>query len=189
MKELPILYNTEMVKAILDGRKTQTRRPIKPCHKEACGFNVNFDHTGTKVMSITDFDEHESSYDNDTRCPFGQIGDRLYVRETALYWRTKNGIDSVAAFKADGYELELGEQWIPSIHMPKKYARIWLEITDIRVERVQDITDIGAMDEGYSQELIPNYPVLWFASLWNDLYKNWSDNPFCWVVEFKRITK
>lgn len=193
MKERPIIFNTEMVKAILDGRKTVTRRPVEPQpFKYENGKTVKFDRKKGMGCIVS----HDGSVPLGwirEMCPFAQIGDRLYVRETALYWyglvNGKPEISHVAAFKADGYELEGKESWTPSIHMPKKYARIWLEITDIRVERVQDITEEQAEKEG-TRPLSPSWtdqPRTWFMRTWNSIYKNWNDNPWVWVIEFKKV--
>lgn len=194
MKERGIIFNTEMVKAILDGRKTVTRRPVK---YDECDVYIYGRPTGKKdkVYRLKKNGSKKPFFINDLNmnvynlkdfCPFGQIGDRLYVRETALYWRTNDGIDKVAAFKADGYCLEDNEQWSPSIHMPKKFARIWLEITDIRVERVQDITEEQAGKEGMKYSMLISSKNR-FAATWNSTYKNWNENPWVWVIEFKRI--
>lgn len=200
MKERPIIFNTEMVKAILEGRKTVTRRPVMHGHVFK-GRDTNFSFKWDRKNPA-----HPTEKELLSCCPFGQIGDRLYVRETALYWykldESINRLvrDSVAAFKADGYQLEEGEKWEPSIHMPKKYARIWLEITDIRVERVQDITIDDLEKEGLKVEPKDSEGP-WdfysriekiFKNLWDSIYgdSNYCDaNPWIWVVEFKRIEK
>jgi len=139
MKEHPIIFSTEMVKAILEGRKTQTRRVIK--NKT---FQLWVDSGFT--------DKYIKSPDNGwhTECPYGQPGDRLWVRET---WRPSQA-EGAVWFKAgewdytksrlmtahlSHYGLDGKNKWKPSIHMPKKYARIWLEIRKIRVERLQEI--------------------------------------------------
>ncbi len=140
MKERGIIFNTENVNAIQEDHKTQTRRVVKPVIPS---WTKRFKLIGNIWIAWQD-----TAGLGIGKCPYGEIGDRLYVRETALYWRSKKGISHVAAFKADGYELEDDEKWTPSIFMPKKYARIWLEITNIRVERVQDITADDSWSEG-----------------------------------------
>lgn len=226
MKEYPILFNTEMVKAILDGRKAQTRRPIKGQDIVRQGIShpewANGEgHAGNCWYC------HEAEYPEegslDFKCPFGQIGDRLWVRETFRPFQPhqEEGVVRGYQYKADNsfnYIPPLAEdegclinkiddgKWKPSIHMPRAACRIILEITDIKIERVQDITNEDAQAEGirflkkckYSQQdwwgiepdnydiMMPN-PKSSFVLLWNSIYKNWGDNPWVWIVEFKRI--
>jgi len=231
VRELPIIFNTEMVRAILDGRKTVTRRPVKdsssytkvsPCSNWNDGF-----------IFIKEGKIKGSGTGKQLRCPYGQICDHLYVRETWRVgaWDEDNG-EIAFDYKADGHigkyvELEddelfsrLWEQscedaekegcevdeneryswckgespcrWRPSIHMPKAAARIWLEIADIRVERVQDITEEQAEDEGFAMpwETPLNQWISSrdrFAATWNSIYGNWVKSPLVWVIEFKRI--
>ena len=86
---------------------------------------------------------------------------------------------------------ERGQKWRPSIHMPKYVSRIWLEITDIRVERVQGITEEQSISEGIMNGLVSwaDKPIVWFQRAWDSIYKNWADNPWVWVVEFKRVER
>ncbi len=192
MKERPIIFNTEMVKAILDGRKTVTRRPVK----------IATVKNPTKYLKENSYKYPENSwlasdgtFIENINCPFGQIGDRLYVRET--WCKTDNGIAYKSTTDSEGERcrIELGYQWKPSIHMPKRYARIWLEITDVMVERVQDIDDTEAFKEGIAwddacpEECSNGYypgaferPIEAFEYLWDSIYKNWADNPWVWVI-------
>jgi len=206
MRELPILFNTEMVQAILEGRKTMTRRPIKG-YFDVC-FNSNKEVTD--VQRKDEDDRHIGSI----KSPY-QVGDRLYVRET---WGIgsrpcpREGFIEGVEFKADckyldGYDSlniyskdevlakhwGIGSGWKPSIHMPKEYARIWLEITDVRVERVQNIDDEQGGKEGMAfytglKKYCDSGREL-FKHCWNSIYKNWDKNPFVWVYEFKVLTK
>lgn len=158
----PILFNTEMVRAILDGRKTVTRRVVKTKHKDACGFYVTTRKSDGAFMGVYEYDENESMFDNPLEPPY-KVNDILYVRETwthggcaicevyecygccnAADYLYKADFDSVAlsGFKDDGYG------WRPSIHMPKEAARIFLKVTGVRVERLQDITEEQAKAEG-----------------------------------------
>jgi hypothetical protein len=197
-KERPMLFSTEMVKAILDDRKTQTRRICKRQPTPHTAYNSYKD--GTFNICGADYDS------NDIKCPYGSVGDVLWVRET---WLNVNAIDEEPGyvFKADNpnWMMASGEHWKPSIHMPKKAARIWLEITNIRVERLHEITELDAMKEGilrdplsvtkyhnYLDESFPTYSAKHsFKSLWVSINgdESWLDNPWVWVVEFKRIEK
>lgn len=229
MKERPILFNGEMVRAILDGRKTQTRRVVKFAFPPP-----NMPHP----------DMHLG-----VGCPLGQAGDRLWVRETFVQliavspaidepvtigkgerliepptsWVDDKGdihwhYDGVVvAYRADsditfcdgdGFCADSGfansddlPRWRPSIHMPRWASRITLEITNVRVERLQEIKETDALAEGI-------YPVEVFGEkryahcdgisfltaqdayhdLWNSIYKNWDENPWVWVIEFKRVS-
>lgn len=164
MKERPIIFNTEMVRAILDGNKTETRRVIKPQPKRHRweGFpsyklecqklrdnHYRFSH------SFIDGKISNGEYDGPViKCPYGEIGDSLWVRET---WCKEWSRDSIVGTRikpryiADGYIPQEGMKKIPSIHMPKWAARIWLEITDIKVERVQDLTEKQFLAEGFGK--------------------------------------
>jgi hypothetical protein len=151
MKEKGILFSTEMVKAILDGRKTQTRRTIKP-QPAAQLYSVNMGYWSEKPEDL------KHPY---VKCPYGEVGDLLYVRETWADWR---GLNYGFAYKADGFisrngawecdtphklhDVERIEKWSPSLFMPKKAARIWLKVREVRVERLHDISPDDAGDEG-----------------------------------------
>ncbi|UGA37760.1 hypothetical protein JOS77_28065 [Chromobacterium haemolyticum] len=125
----------------------------------------------------------------DAKCPYGQPGDRLWVRETfgdagcRLTYR---------ADEDDGAHCVV-EKWIPSIHMPRAACRLVLEITDIRVERLQDITYGDAQDEGWPPMVDgnpnPYDPITWFKLLWIELYGagSWDANPYVWRISFKKV--
>lgn len=176
--EKPILFSTDMVRAILDGKKTQTRRVIKP---------APFDFTYEDGMPA--------------RKPPYQPGDILYVRETWAAMHTTPGghfrPHPVYYYKADdpdirpiGWDRDAGK-WRPSIHMPKAAARIFLKVKDVRVERVQDITEEAARAEGCPSEYSLN-PRGWFRGIWNRVSNdntNWNANPWVWVYEFERIQR
>jgi hypothetical protein len=203
MRERGIIFNTEMVKAILDGRKTQTRRVIKPqprlCDKT--GFNwkgyaygLGIDRDGT--------DRNFTKY-----CPYGKVGDRLYVRETFQAFHAYVGINEICSknefdrqictleYKATNKANWQGK-WRPSIHMPKWASRIKLEITNIRVERVQDISLYDINREGVdiihgwdSSDVI----IAKWIELWNSINENrgfgWDTNCWVWVIEFNSKRK
>ncbi len=198
MSERPILFNTAMVKAILGGRKTQTRRIIKP------PFEI---HHHTDGLSITHPKQFNGEY-----CRFhpynppNQIGDTLWVRETWAQTWTPDSNEIGFIYKADGIPQKFpywgnekhckDEVWIPSIHMPREAARLFLTVNDVRVERLQDIESRGAWNEGVNCKCM--YPVpecagnrKEFAKLWDGIYKSqgygWADNPWVWVIEFERV--
>lgn len=200
----PILFNTEMVRAILDGRKTCTRRVVKPHYRDdEAGFQVISNaHTG-KFVRVEKVDENECGIfaDGTERIvsPPYQPGDVLWVRET---WAEING---EYFFRADDESPEgwYLTRWHPSIHMPREAARIFLRVTSARVERLQEITaaDIdaeGCKEYAYSAktgELLPSSPI-WFKIVWDGTIKKanldkygWSANPWVWVIEFERIIK
>lgn len=122
----PILFNTEMVRAILDGRKSCTRRLVKTRRKDACGFYVTKKADGT-FSGIYEYDENESMFDNPLMPPY-QPGDILYVRET--WKKAPNGYYYYEDWQRD--DIADVTKWKPSIHMPKEAARIWLKVTDVR---------------------------------------------------------
>ena len=196
MKEHPIIFSTDMVKAILDGRKTQTRRAIKPTKQTEwllCG--------GWADDYIKDPGNYLVQH-----CPYGQVGDRLWVRETwqdyCPLWSgawcghgTKEGIikEHQPVYKADKPELWLRNEqpplkWRPSIHMPRWASRINLEITEIRAERLQEIRYLGIFLEGIPEQggFEKNFKA--FKRLWDSLNAKkypWSSNPWVWVISFK----
>lgn len=187
MKERPIIFNSEMVNAILEGRKTQTRRPIKKIadHYEA-EVMPNKCQDGSFVFIV----EPDGNFN--LHCPFGRVGDRLWVRETFKCYNDWHYI-----YKAEGEDTIYSNMaWTSSIHMRHEESRITLEITDVRVERVQDIEEnVGdIISEGYpcaGKEAINNllFPVDWFSKLWNSIYGQdaWYRDDWVWVVEFKVI--
>lgn len=180
MKEHPILFSTEMVKAILAGNKTQTRRIVK------AEIPVNI----TKIIE-SDIDKqfHElwkggvSEYL--IKCPYGQPGDLLWVRET---WAQVKGSDKIH-FKADFKNPQNYKGWKPSIHLKKEAARIWLQIEEINVERLRDIKSHDAMCEGMIENGEPFVPR--FYDLWIKIngQQSFDLNPWVWVIKFKVISK
>jgi hypothetical protein len=195
MKERPILFSGPMILAILDGRKTMTRRVIKRHPLIDAGFTDNF---------IKDPDNYVP---ND--CPFGVPGDRLWVREAwaqstegVIYRANAVGDDSG---EREGYWVDKnrkGDEWFipgkikwrPSIHMSRSVSRITLEITGVRVARVQDISEEDCLAEGilmeehYDGSLVPAYSGLW-ESLNAKSGFGWDANPWVWVIEFGERTK
>lgn len=198
----PILFSTPMVQAILKGRKTQTRRIIKPQPLRQL-FDVNMGYWSEEPTDLKQ-PYIKSKY---------KVGDIMWVRET---FAIKKPIDAeqdweTFGYKSDGYELMPDEKWKPSIFMPKEACRIFLEVTDVRVERLQDISNEDALKEGISNHYLlksngyTHYtrpdkfiPIgsedaerTSFFSLWMSI--NGADsldkNPWVWVYEFKRIER
>lgn len=240
-KEKPILFNTEMVRAVLAGNKTQTRRVIKSPAKnmQESGnevINRNPDNDPWYKERIWSMRMKGGMWGDYTHkrflefCPYGKVGDRLWVRETFYekgYWSRQDYEsgdrdyswvkESLFGYAANG-EIDKTSCWKdgkqiirkkPSIHMPRKYSRINLEITDIRVERVQDITEEAAKAEGAQQMAIRKGEYCHkfdlsgnsygsfktgFNYLWDSINKkrdngiySWDKSPWVWVVEFKLI--
>ncbi|MEQ3620540.1 MAG: hypothetical protein ABNH42_04275 [Marinobacter sp.] len=194
MKARPILFNTDMVKAILAGQKTQTRRAVN------ADMAANFDEPrGTEdVLAGYPFVETEGGYVSALKlCPFGQPGDLLYVRETFRVFDSSaecacydhcvcSRHNGKPMYFADGFCTKDDYKWNPSIHMPRWASRLTLEITDVRVERLQDIDRGDCMAEGCPfPNMAVNDPIGWFSGLWGSIYSNWDANPWVWVVEFK----
>lgn len=174
----PILFNTEMVRAILDGRKSCTRRLVKP---EPQGYF----EVSEEPLYIYDTDGNQGKI-----TPPYQPSDILYVRES--YSELTFGY----VYKANGENIDhLGNviKWHPSIHMPKEAARIWLKVTDVRVERLQEMTDDDAEAEGcfdYTSTAL-GFPDVWDSTIKKsdlDSY-GWTANPWVWVIEFERCEK
>jgi hypothetical protein len=188
-----------MVQAILEGRKTQTRRVIKPQPKSETSCFGWKTPEYTHVAFGNSF-RIESMHRN----PFGDPGDLLYVRETMILNKYSNTYWPVA----DGYvKTSDYEKTTPSIHMPKTTARIWLEIEQVKVERLQDISEEDAKAEGlksrfsvfFQEERYDDYldmeseyrsPVSSFQSLWQKINggESWDANPWVWVVKFKVLS-
>lgn len=217
MRERPILFSGPMVRALLAGTKTQTRRVVRgiypPCRPE-------YD-SESGLLEWFAGDEAFAS----TRCPYGVPGDRLVVREAWRYadW-TEDGQPWVQ-YQADGSErlclhtpvewadrltdtwaaLSVGKaigepaadsKWRPSIHMPRWASRITLEVTGVRVERLNSISSEDAAAEGWpgpdtENSIASAYPIAWYAQLWERINGpgSWDASPWVWAVEFKRITE
>lgn len=205
----PILFNSDMVRAILDERKTCTRRVVKPQPKDAYAIIDSDDEThtfdllcGNRVAGGLLADWAET-----VKAPYWP-GDFLYVRETWTARSRTMGTPPVLYYKADGNAPD-GIKWRPSIHMPKEAARIFLRVTNVRVEHLQDITEEQAVAEGalpvylsvdsedtpYSDrtwhEVVPARPD--FIRIWDSTIKpadrplyGWRANPWVWVIEFER---
>jgi len=206
MNTKPILFQGAMVRALLDGSKTQTRRIMKPQPIPDAKFSGGYCIPPTKrtegaTLSV------EAPYVG-LACPYGQTGDRLWVREA---WTTHKFMDAIPprdlqtisiAYVADG-KIKTGK-YRQGFHMPRRYSRITLEITGVRVERLQDISEADAKAEGLRRyrekgiapDLYGNgitdgfiFPIDAYSALWEQIngLGSWDANPWVWVVEFKRV--
>ncbi|HHR1258756.1 TPA: hypothetical protein ACS3BS_000983 [Klebsiella michiganensis] len=203
MKERGMIFNGEMVRALLDGRKTQTRRPIK--WKQTRFTEIGEREDGSKWPWSEDA-EHACDFWHP--CPFGAVGDRIWVREA---FRVHSRATDVATLVYKASERNswteqthrvpvavcnkpaTPEKWTPSLHMPRWASRILLEITDVRVERLSSISEEDAGREGYPADPSPYGgrmdKWLWFRQLWDGIYpeQRFKHNPWVWVIEFKRV--
>ncbi|WP_233981703.1 hypothetical protein [Pectobacterium versatile] len=242
MKERGIIFNGDMVRATLSGEKTQTRRIMKVQPPKAENFpGSSFGlcravHPDSKMFSLNQYDrlpKHPTDWDLDGsvgvarntgfpmiyRCPFGQSGDRLWVRETfaalepGSYEQVKprqghcQDLRYAATDRLAKSDANIrGYKWIPSIHMPRYASRILLEITGVRVERLNDISEEDCWAEGIDavDGRFDNAEIIdmarktgcciddakpMFALLWQSIYgeESWQANPWCWTITFKRI--
>lgn len=213
-RERPILFSSQMVRAILAGTKTQTRRVAK-IDDVANGKPVQWVSVAPCTTGIME-----------VRCPYGEPGDRLWVRETFIHepadycWEASVSIPCRPAstvYRADHEGDTRGAGWTPSIHMPRSLSRITLEITGVRVERLQKISEADAIAEGIergngfpgwyrgplagdSSALVESgrkfkiptaFPRLAYRALWESINgpSSWKANPFVWVVEFRRLER
>lgn len=220
IKERPILFSAPMVRAILDGRKTQTRRIAEISEPfDYPQFNAKVVNFRKKTYWFDCQKSHPEHIAN--ACPYGTLADRLWIRET---WAPANSDDGpVILYRADGdrrylmnedkfldeegafsYEItgkvyfdswasdiesaDMG--WKSSIHMPRWASRINLEITDVRVEKLQDISDVDAIAEGIQADFLEHiHGPAGYRDLWESIngQGSWDKNPWVWVIEFKRI--
>jgi hypothetical protein len=224
VKERPIIFSGEMVRAILDDRKTQTRRVVKPQPEDVCdnheyafeygpAWPVEYPDGSNPAVLMRCPEDHdcnlcEAAYQS---CPYGEPGDRLWVREsgklTGKGFTGENGerwsyCDGSWKYKEDGLlrftnQVAWGPNWksVPSIHMPRWASRITLEVVDVRVERLQSISEEDAVAEGCVKvpalgdcvhEAREQFEYLWDSINAKRGY-SWSSNPWCWAVTFKRI--
>ena len=219
MSVKPILFNTEMVRAILDGKKTCTRRIVKGAIPDDAmwGYTM-FTPKGCVSCRGVYADEYGEKF---FRLPY-QRGDILYVRETWCRYGKLDDFDHVIDGTEKNYYLTDGANptpyncflvqrngydeykdtpvWHPSIHMPKEAARIWLKVKDVRVERLQDIDGKGCVKEGIEEEPLKDigdeFVKGMFHDLWDSIIKKsdidrygWNANPWVWVIEFERCEK
>ncbi len=191
IKERPILFSAPMVRALMAGNKTQTRRIVKPQPDHDAIITVG--EIGTSRGAAYIHYQMEGGITTRLPCPYGQPGDRLWVRETHLPKA------SATIYRADFSEFEaagLGGMyggWKPSIFCKREHSRITLEITGVRVERLQDISEADAMAEGITgAELFcaQGYAPKAYRKLWESISGpgSWDANPWVWVIKFKMVT-
>lgn len=211
MTERPIIFSGEMVRTILDERKTQTRRAIK--------LQPEWNYPGNYTRgAVTHFHQLRKSWVTTVgfgaaceswvfgKCPYGEIGDLLYVREAWAHEPNDCENDPNCGLPSHIYfrETEVSNgtfasvahwRWRPSIHMPKWAARIWLILNDVRVEKLQEILPAGVIAEGIQTTLrgydAESHLYEQFRNLWNSLNAKrgygWDMNPWVWVLEFERV--
>lgn len=214
MRERPIIFNADMVRTVLESSKTQTRRiapisqlKIEPYERDMVTWNVQF---SKPIKGVTGSYSGGRISESEARqviasqfCPLGQRGDRLWVRETfsvvpRTAYAASDGVQQVicpddsheaAIFRAGWEHSTGGIRWRPSIHMPRWASRITLEITGVRVERLQDISEADCAAEGLGSPFLRDYKKPKFAALWQSIYgeESWQANPWVWVIEFKRV--
>lgn len=208
MNEHPIIFSTPMVQAILKGRKTQTRRIIKDIHPDSQNIILQGFEKIDKITFLEpdQFDKPENEkLASQVSCPYGKTGNLLWVRETWQHTKCLNinfeDENYGYVYKADGQPWEDYERWTwkPSIYMPKIAARIWIKLTNVRVEQLHQITEEDAKAEGVPKERIlgasdsPSNPLTYkygFFNIWNNIhgYASWLENPWVWVIEFEVIS-
>lgn len=201
MKETGLMFKAPLVRAILEGRKTQTRRVVKGVGHDNCIALRKPSKTKAGVFT------HAMDAPKLGLCPCGKPGDLIYVRETF----SQHPEWGQLAFRADGEEFEDADGWLwepkwkPAIHMPKALARIWLEVTGVRVERLNEISESDCWAEGVEEVMhefdgvsqcemakrlgccIDDAKPL-FAQLWESTGGDWAANPWVWVVDFKILS-
>lgn len=202
MKERPILFSGPMVRALLDGSKTQTRRIVKP-QPEPWGADGGLSLPGFCASTEAEFSRSAPIF----KCPYGRPSDRLWVRETHAKIIGQSGGWIETDYRATythgdrlGDTLGIKKRWTPAIHMPRDACRILLEINDVRVERLQAISRADARAEGAP----PSHPSIdkvsrefgyedfsrsWYAQLWDEINGAgaWAANPWVWAVEFRLL--
>jgi hypothetical protein len=209
MKVVPMIFNTDMVKALMAGDKVVTRRPVSP-RPEASGFGYDWwpSKKFSSMVQISGFEEIDCDYKRDfveeivrDACPIANIGDLIYVRETFRLFNNSDecGCSDYCSCPPSGtpvyfatYGGDSESKWKPSIHMPRSASRLTLKVTDVRIERVQCITEEQAIKEGVNKHhQLPAFkspigyhtsPVYAFEELWNSIYGNWEENPYVWVI-------
>lgn len=202
MKESPMIFNAEMVRAILDGRKTQTRRIVSDRH-------LNLIDVGSQIGECYPLEcgidhENSQSYYRE-HCPFGKPGDRIWVRETWARYNVDQDSHDMAYRATTPEDWPEEGRWRPSIHMPRWASRITLEITGVGVQRLHSISPNDASREGLIKLPATGRYCLnqgdqyfggashdareVFSWLWEFIYgaESWQANPWVWVIEFKRI--
>lgn len=205
MKFIPILFSTPMVQAIKDGRKKMTRRIVKPQPTKQEAVEI-FCKEGPGSVNASDLTQADIEIDElFDKCPYGQPGDILWVRETFQFSLNPNEF----VYKSDTDNpiyLDKNWKWKPNIYMPKTVCRIFLKVKSVRVERLQDISEQDAIAEGAPQGIYREGPNVekgefqleynnhasykdGFRFIWQTINgrQSWIDNPWVWVIEFERV--
>jgi hypothetical protein len=207
--ERAIIFSAPMVRAILEGRKTMTRRTVKPPIKRAAPVCISPWEEGVTRYKPGEFGVYREGtplgmwgLERVLKCHYGVPGDRLWVREcwSVAEYDDEDGTER-ACYRYRATHKDEYAKWKPSVFIPRSAARINLEITRVRVERLWDITEEDAKAEGMTEEIYGNEIVYGderlghkavFYRYWNELYgdnrdESWKYNPFVWVIEFRRI--
>lgn len=202
LKERPILFSDEMVRAILDGKKTQTRRMLKPQPIHHLKDIPGHFHSHWTFKDVVLAGKKEWLLQ---QCPYGRRGDKLWVREAFHFaqggpiYDAAGGVmdsaDDEIVYRATAFKRRV--RWTPSIHMPRWASRINLEITEVRVERLMEISKTDALAEGITLHSDhhdkPEHSILSAVQTYRDLWEringtgSWNENPWVWVIEFKRV--
>ena len=209
MRERPILFSGPMVRAILAGRKTQTRRPVKLPPIRLGHYHEDGSDEWEFVPTDNDGDVADEP-SQVRRCPYGKPGDRLWVRETHCIvsypcWSglpyTSSPFEQEYCYFRAGFDRTHPSRWRPSIHMPRWASRITLKVTGVRVERLQDISEEDALAEGHGSNAPcrvklagMNVARTWFRGVWATTVSHWKHpehsweaNPHVWVITFRRL--
>ncbi len=194
----PIIFSTPMVQAILAGRKTQTRRVVKEDRRGEWAAVNDVRNNSEYGASVPCYLHRETAVDDISRnvmYPKYDVGDIFWVRET---WSPVQVLPKRYLYKADAENGGEGDglpiRWRPSIHMPREAARLFLRVTDVRVERLQNISAEDCEAEGYFETApVEPRPRSWFSEVWDARNAKrgygWDSNPWVWVYTFERITK
>jgi hypothetical protein len=206
-KEIPLLFSTPMVQAILEGRKTMTRRTRGLKMVNDCPDDWEDVFQDVKGDWFASCDDYDGDYWQPINCPYGKPGDLLWVRESVMPYQP--GRPFIYRTEVTDEQIKSGAfKFKPSIHMPKTAARIWLEVTGVRVERLQEISEQDAKAEGIEYKTIEGgfpdwayknyinggfqhlFPKESFTSLWIKINgeESWNQNPWVWVLNFKVLS-
>jgi hypothetical protein len=189
VKERPILFSAPMVRAILAGTKTQTRRVYKP--RESSPYEIIGENEDGYAWPMW-FDPNKGPEYHEVQCPYGSVGDRLWVKETFVY---RSKYDRYY-YRADSdFDPYAHSGWKPSIFMPRKASRITLEITEAGGEHLHEISASECIDEGINPSEVPGIGsdhslVSAYEKLWDSINAKkapWSSNPFVWVISFQQV--
>lgn len=203
MSERPILFSGVMVRAILAGTKSETRRVVSPQPPDYVDALHNYQLRKRAPYELQNYETGAPAgygFEDEDRlykCPYGRPGDRLWVRETwAVSGHYRDGPRyEYRAAPADGKHFRSVGRWRPSIHMPRAASRLSLGVTDVRLQRLQDISWQDVHREGVPDEYLAGYEDerLGFRDLWDEINAGrgfgWDGNPWVWVVQFKRLTE